>query len=164
MTLSDLTPSTWAARALAGLAVAAVGFAGGWAVNGWRLGERVATIERDAAEDVTAKLRAAELVRDALAGQLAADDKAHTANLKRLTDENDSLRGAVAAGSRVVRIRGAVCPDVPQAPAGSGVDSGAGAALAPDAGQDWLSLRAGIIHAGEQLAACQSALRAFTGQ
>lgn len=174
MTLSDLTPQGLAAKALAALAVAALGFSAGWAVNGWRLGEHVAQVERDVAEDAAkrvgialAKLKDRTAERDALAATLAADDKLHTANLRKLTDENDSLRVAVAAGARVVRVRGAVCPggpNVPQAPAGSGVDSGTGAVLTPAAGQDFLDLRGAAARVGEKLAACQDAVRRMTGQ
>jgi hypothetical protein len=177
MSPADLIPPQYRAIAVAGLlaTVAGLGFAGGWAVNGWRLGGVVATVKAQAAEDKTkavagtlAQLKTATAERDRLAAQLAADDKTHTANLARLTNENEALRGAVAAGSRVVRVRGAVCPeraaDVPQAPAGIGVDSGTGAVLAPAAGQDFFDLRAAVIRTGEKLAACQDAVRRMTGQ
>lgn len=160
---------------LAAVAVAAAAlFGAGWAVNGWRLGTAMATERTHEAEahakalsDALAQRDAAAGQRDALQAQLAANDAAHTATLRSLTDENNSLRGAVAAGARVVRIRGAVCPSapgVPQAPAGGGVDSGTGAILDAQAGQAVLDFRGDAIRVGEKLAACQDAVRAMTGQ
>jgi hypothetical protein len=177
MSPADLIPPQYRALAVAGLlaAVAGLGFAGGWTVNGWRLGSALATAKTQAAEDKAKALAAtvkqrdeAIAERDRTARQLADVDKTATDNLRRLTDENDRLRARVRAGSVVVRVPGAVCPeraaDVPQAPAGSGVDSGTGAVLTPAAGQDFLDLRAAVIRAQGKLDACQQSLGRMTGQ
>jgi hypothetical protein len=146
------------------------GFAGGWAVNGWRLGTAVATAKTqeareraDEAQRVAEALKAAQTRAQALQDRLAAIDADGNETLRRIQRENDALRGAVAAGSRVVRINGASCPgraDVPQAPASGGLDHGTSAELTAGMGQRILNLRAGIGQLETQLAACQDALAA----
>lgn len=177
MSLTDLVPPQYRAVAVCAVlaAVAAVGFAEGWAVNGWRLGTQVATLKQEHAQAVAkaqgealAQVKAAQAERDALAGKLATLDRDYTEQLRTLNYENEALRGRVAAGSAVVRVRGAVCPavgaSVPQAPAGSGVDTGTGAVLSADAGQTVLSLRLALGRVAVKLNACQAAIRAMTGQ
>lgn len=178
MSLTDLIPPQYRLAAMAAAFVAAVGvgFGGGWTVNGWRLGAALEAAkgahEADKAQALAATVRqliTASADRDALAAQLADLDKNATADLKRLTNENETLRGRVAAGTVRVRVNGAVCPgaqpaDVPQAPAGSGVDTGTGAVLTADAGRSVFNLRAAAIREGSKLAACQAALGRLTGQ
>lgn len=158
------TPQGVAVRALAALAVAAVGFLAGWAVNGWRMAGEVEGVKAATAQAYAKALETANTERDTLARKLATVDTDHSATLRRLTDENDRLRAGVAAGSVRVRVPGASCPSLPQAPAGSSVDSGTGALLTAEAGQDFLNLRAAAIRTGEKLAACQDAVRTITGQ
>jgi hypothetical protein len=177
MSPADLIPPQYRALAVAGLLAACVGLgaAGGWAVNGWRMGAAAERAKATAAEDKSkalaatlAQLKTAQGERDALALKLGAIDKTATDNLTRLSNENENLRARVAAGRGVVRVPGAVCPqraaDVPQAPAGSGLDSGTGAVLAPAAGQDFFDLRAALIRAQAKLDACQQSLGRITGQ
>lgn len=154
--------------------VAALGFGGGWAVNGWRLGTQVATVKQQHAQAVTdattatlAQFKTAVAERDALALKLAGIDRAYSDQLRSKQSENDNLRNAVRTGTRVVRINGASCnpagsANVPQAGAGSSVDSGSGAVLGADAGQAVLSIRAGALNFDAKLSACQSALSRIT--
>lgn len=176
MTLWPLpTPSGLAVRALAALAVASAGFLAGWGINGWRLGAEVATVKATAAQAQAKavgaaldQLKAATADRDAKAVALAAIDAAGSETLRRFQRENESLRGAVAAGSRVVRVRGAECPaataDLSGTPARGGVDTGGGTILGPQAGTDVLDFRADAQRVAAKLDACQSALGCLTGQ
>lgn len=154
--------------------VLAVGLATGWAVNGWRLGAETARLRTAAAEEATGRvsraldtLKAAQAQRDALAATLAGIDADRNESLRRFNHENDRLRDGATTGAVRVRVVGATCPgaaDVPQAAAPGSVDTGAGPELGPDARQRYFTLRAALGTVGEQLAACQAAARALTGQ
>lgn len=172
----DLIPAQY--RVAAELAVLAVALAAagacGWMVNGWRLESRNAH-DREAFAQERAKALGVAVAardvaikdRDALAGKLAAIDAASLDNLRRFEHANDTLAARADAGTVRVRVVGAACPaahDVPQAAAPAGVDSGTGAELGPDARRRYFALRGALGHAVEQLAACQSAARAMTGQ
>lgn len=171
--LTALAP--WWARIALCLALFAAGGVAGWTVDSWRLAAKVAdakvgeaNLRADVSGRALAQARVATAQRDALAGKLSTLDAQASANLRKMQDENETLRAGVRAGTRVVRVAGAVCPertaDVPQAPAAGGVDSGAGAVLSADAGQLVYDLRARIIRTERKLSACQGAAQALTGQ
>lgn len=172
----SLIPAPYRAAAVAGLLAACVGlgFAGGWAVNGWRLGTELQADKARHAQavakglsDAIAQRDAAIKERDAKAAQLAAIDADASETLRRFNRANDSLRPGVAAGTVRVRVHGAECPrpaDVPQAPARGGVDSGTGAVLAPETGSAVLDLRADAERVARKLDACQRSLGCITGQ
>lgn len=157
----DVIPAPYRIAALACVVAAACAgsFAAGWGVNGWRLGAQVERDNATRAEAAARDLKAATDERDALAGKLAASAGERQKELRSLQDENDRLRRAVATGVVRVRVPGAVCPDVPKAPGGRVVDSGAGAVLTPDAGQTVYDLRAAAGRIGIKLNACQDALK-----
>lgn len=78
---------------LVGAVVALVlGFGAGWSVNGWRLAEKVATVERDAATDRAASANAA---LDQLAGRMEAMNTSATAaqlDVSTLAAKMDQIR------------------------------------------------------------------------
>ena len=172
MSLTDALP--WQLRALFMAALVAVGAAGAWVVDSWRLEGQIATLKAQHAQaiaDATAKAFAAQRKADAdhaaLADKIAAIDAANHDNFVRFEHENDRLAADADAGSVRVRVIGANCPgsgDVPQAPAAADVDSGAGAELGADARRRYFALRAALGQVQSQLAACQQAGRAMTGQ
>jgi len=158
--------------AKAGLLLVCFGL--GWLVNGWRLSAELADVQsshsraiaRAAAETLTAQQE-----RDALAdekrqrlagiGTEAAKQGVQNAN------ENERVNTCLRDGSCVLRIR-AQCPpaasNVPSARPGGGVDTPAPAVLAPETGQAYTALRAGILETERVLRACQASLGVFTGQ
>jgi len=164
-----MTPRQYAAAAiLVGVAVVSAGTA--WTVQGWRKAGEIATLKQQHAEavSVAAKASADELTRvtsqrDALQLQLSTIAGSATAALTKAQNENDSMRDCVRRGTCGVRIA-ATCPTnppgLPASASGGGVDSGTAAVLTPQAGQDYFSLRAGIIKTEGVLAACQASLRA----
>ncbi len=153
---------------------AAVGFGAGWGVNGWRMGAEVATLKQQHAEAVTASYSAGmteqarlQALKDEQNKGLAVIDADELAKLRSAQNENETLRGRVAAGSVRLRVA-AVCPppvgNVPPPGPSGGVDTGAGPSLTADAEQAYLSLRAGIPETERKLAACQRSAALLTGQ
>lgn len=64
-------------RLLLGLAVAVAAFVAGWSVNGWRMGERMASLERDLADARTAAATHARRVESLSAGLAARTAEIH---------------------------------------------------------------------------------------
>ncbi len=171
-----MTPAT--ARTLIQLAIVGgvlvVTFGAGWAVNGWRLGTKVEALKAEhsaaaAAAATKAGEQLAEVVaeRDALANKLDQVDHAGTNELKRLKDENETLRRRVAAGTVGLRVAG-TCPAVNTPTTGTaqggGMDSGAAPVLTATAEQDYFALRENITSGETKLTACQRSLVELTGQ
>lgn len=153
------------------MAIAALGFAGGWVFNGWRLGAELQTIhaahaqERaDQAEAFSQRRAALAQERDALAERLHLIDTTKTAQLTKAQNENKSLAARIAAGSVGLRID-ATCPSAgtgkAESPESGGVDSPAGAQLSAVAGQAYSALRENITTTEVTLQACQGALAEF---
>lgn len=150
-------------------------FGTGWKVKGVMDGAELADVKAQHAQlvaDATARTLAAQKKADAehqlLADHLAADSSDRFKELNRREREIDTLRPAVADGSRVVRVADATCPggpgDVSKAASGGRVDPAAGAVLSAAAGQTVLDLRASITGTEHQLAACQATVKCITGQ
>lgn len=153
------------------MTIAALGFAGGWVFNGWRLGAELQTIhaahaqERaDQAEAFGQRRKALAQERDALAERLHLIDTTKTAQLTKAQNENRSLAARIAAGSVGLRID-ATCPSAGTGQAesaeSSGVDSPAGAQLSAAAGSTYSALRESITITEVTLQACQSSLAEF---
>ena len=146
------------------------GGGGAWWLQGLRLTAAKGEYEHAKAEGLQVALtatRKADGERDALAVKLAALDKTHSDELKRINDEKDHLADCLRTGKCGLRVA-ATCPrapsGLPQAPAGSGVDSSTGPEFGPDARQDYLNLRSALKKAAEQINACGESLAAITGQ
>lgn len=153
------------------MAIAALGFSGGWVFNGWRLGAELQTIhathakERaDKAEAYSQRRAALTQERDALADRLHQADQTHTAQLQKARHENKSLADRIAAGAVGLRID-ATCPGTGTGQAGGAesgsVDSPAGAQLSAAAGRAYSALRENIATTEVTLQACQGALAEF---
>lgn len=150
------------------MAIAALGFSGGWVFNGWRLGAELQTIHATHAKERAEKAEAysqrrAALTqgRDALADRLHQADQTHTAQLQKARHENKSLADRIAAGSVGLRID-ATCTSAgagqAQSAESGSVDSPAGAQLTPTAGRAYSALRDSITTTEVTLQACQGAL------
>jgi prophage endopeptidase len=151
----------------------AAAFGTGWAVNGWRLGDKVSKLEATHATTVADSMReglrefsrvvAERDAKQAQLNRIAADGLAAIAKAK---NETDRLRRCLADGTCGLRIR-ATCPppapDVPGAPGGGGVATAPAPFLDPAAGPDYLALRENITLTEATLATCQKALGAFGG-
>lgn len=97
---------------------------------------------------------------NALQSRLNAIDAQGSTELRKVKDENDSLRLRVAAGGGL-RVP-AVCvpsPTTGATPDSSRVDFGGTAVLTTDAGQRYLDARENVGETEVKLRACQSALR-----
>lgn len=167
-----ISPALIKAAIVAGAVV--VGFGGGWAVNGWRLGTKVESLKAehlqtvaDAATAAGLQLAEATRERDALAATLSGIDVAGMAELKRTKNENETLRSRVASGAVGLRVA-ATCPAVNPAAAGKTeggrLDSGTAPVLDAAAESTYFALRQGITDTEATLTACQGALGAFSGQ
>lgn len=172
-----LIPAPWLiwVRIAVVVLLAGLCFGTGCKVTSWRDASAIADVKvahSQAIADATARTHAAQLKVDAehqlLADHLAADSSDRFKELNRREREIDTLRPAVADGSRVVRVADATCPggpgDLPKATGGGRVDPAAGAVLSAAAGQTVLDLRASITGTEHQLAACQAAVKCITGQ
>jgi hypothetical protein len=158
--------------AYAGLAVVLFGL--GWLVNGWRLASELSHLEASQARAVATAADATLTLqheRDAQAaatrGKLAAVGTDAAAQSTKDQNDKDRVNSCLRDGSCVLRIR-AQCPagtsNVPSAGAGGSVDTAAPAVLAPEAGQAYQSLRAGILETERVLKTCQRSLAVLTGQ
>lgn len=143
-----------AIKAIGAAIAAAVGFAGGWAVNGWRHD----SMEVEAIKEAQDAKDAAIAERDKLAKKLADADDAQRTKLKEANDETNRLRDCLRTGTCGLRVK-ATCKSKPATNTGASVDSGTGAELDPDAGSAYFALRDGINQVTAQLAACQDQLR-----
>lgn len=150
----------------------AVGIGIGWSLNGWRLSGHVADAKaetasaRDAHQADLAAISnaAAQQVREALAKQQEAQqavaelDRKHTEELKNALEENERLRGDVAAGRRRLQLK-ASCPansgNVPGATGTTGLGDAAGPRLDDAAERDYWRLRDRIELATKQIATLQ---------
>lgn len=151
----------------------AVGIGIGWSLNGWRLSGQIAEAKTETANERTAHQAdlaaisnaAAQQVRQALAKQQEAQqavaelDRKYTEELQNALDENDRLRGDVAAGRRRLRLK-ASCPansgDVPSATGTTRLDYAGTFELSAEAGRNVLDIRAGIIADRAALKALQT--------
>ena len=151
--------SPWVGLGAALLSAAALG--GSY----WQGRQDGRALERD---KVTAERNAATIQRDKalrerdeLADKLRQADDVHTSQLQKARDETTALRDRSAAGAVRLRVA-AFCldqrPAVPEAPAASGVDPGAGAELDTAARSAYFALRDGIDAVQGKLAACQDQL------
>jgi len=108
----------------------AVGFGGGWSVNGWRKdashAEELAAI--DAAKDQA--VSEAESRRQRVAAAYAALDAKHYQEITNAQAVQDRLRADLAAGRKRLLVR-ATCPAPATVPAGAGAP-GLGDAAAPE--------------------------------
>lgn len=154
----------------------AVGIGIGWSLNGWRLSGKVAdaktetAMARDAhrADLAAISNAAAQQVREALAKQQEAQhavaelDRKHTEEMKNALQENDRLRGDVAAGRRRLQLK-ANCPtssgDVPGATGTAGLGDAAAPRLDDAAERDYWRLRDGVATARNQVVALQQYVR-----
>lgn len=141
------------------LLLATVGFAGGWAVNGWRLDAEHGQERIQLAKERNDQLLQAIRQRDDLGEKVAALDKTRTAQLTKARNENQALTDRLAAGTAGLRIE-ATCPQSgpTEGTRTAGVDSGAAAELTPAARQAYSALRQNIIETEGRLSACQELL------
>lgn len=145
--------------------VAAVGFGGGWAVNGWRLSSTHNAEKAEAAMAAKRQLDAMVSDRDRLAGALAQSNDLHLNLWEKDRGETNKLRDCLRRGTCGLRVA-ATCPDPNRPPGtpGAGVGAGTGARLAADAEPDYFALRDGITRTQRKLAACQAELKLRTAQ
>lgn len=143
----------------------AVGAAGGWLVNGWRLGSELAGLQAAhngliaAANATTLAAVKAEQDRYKTREQERNNiDAGKTAELAKAQHELQTLRTGVADGSIGLRVA-ATCPrstgDVPARSSGPGVDDGAAPELTADAQQAYYSLLENIATMTKQLEGLQ---------
>lgn len=139
------------------VALAAALFLAGWLVNGWRWDARMNDLRRTYAEATTKASEEARERESVLAEALAIIDAERTAERTKADEENARLRAAVDAGVKRLRVNvRCPAPRLPEAPAGSGVDHGAGAELDPSTRPDYFALRSGLIRVEAKLKACQA--------
>ena len=146
-------------RLFAIAAAVVVVFLAGWNVNGWRWENKVSAMQLAWSTAATEASEAARDKEQQLAAQVAELDARYTAERKIRDEETNSLRAAVDAGARRLRIA-ATCPAdrVPATAAGPGVDTGAGAELTADARSAYFDLRSGLSRVEAKLAACRGIL------
>lgn len=139
---------------------AAVAFASGWAVNGWRLNAQhdAERVERLKTEAESARL--ADRARALKDAELRTIRDTSTANLDKARDENRQLRDRLDLGSFGLRVRATCPPRLPTAGAATSADVGTSAELAADARPAYHALRDGIVVTESRLRACQAELRA----
>lgn len=162
-----IPPLPWVRIGLV-VALALMLFGAGWCVRNWQAEAELATLH---ATQATALQKLAEANNDAAQKAVYRQQKLEAANsqvdslqgeLTHAQADNDRLRAAVAAGTRVVRIA-AACPanpgSLPAAPAAASVDHAPTVELTPVVGQDVLSIRAGIVADQGALTALQQYVR-----
>lgn len=148
---------------LAVIALISIGFAAAWVWQANAYGQVIASAQSDHQKDLaTVSAAGTKQAREALAKQqsaeqkLAALDKTATEQKGKLNAENDTLRRAVADGTRRLRIAGscsAVGGNMPGTTSAAGVGDAGAIELDRETGQAVLDLRRDII-------ADQAALRA----
>ena len=147
----------------------------GWTAATWRKDAQIATIKNEHATELAAATSQAlalqqerDAARSTLAAKLSTVDAEGVRALKKAQNETDRLRTCVRNGTCGVRVE-ATCPPasgsvLPSTATNSGVDSGAGARLTPEAEQDYFNLRTDIKRVQTKLSACQAAAANLTGQ
>ena len=150
------------AKTIIALALALAGFAGGWAVQGWRAGAELAEVRqkhaevlREIADKTTETVRAVARASQAANAAITAADQKSIERIAQNEEETNRLRACVRDGTCGVRIitKSAVCSSVGSGPADSSASSLGDAAveLNPDAGQRVLDLRASVQLDAEKL-------------
>jgi prophage endopeptidase len=141
---------------------AAIIFATGWTVNGWRWEakeDRLVSEYRDTKDQAVAE---AENRRATVARAYAEVDARYTKEMADAQAENDALRRDVAAGRKRLLVN-ARCPAAAAVPApagGAGVDPAPAPELGPDAVEAYHDLRRQHRQVTDQLLACQDMLMA----
>lgn len=146
-------------RSIIVIGASAALFFAGWTVNGWRMGERIASIQAEHAKE-----------RDELQSRInQASDAARSAQLalseqiQVINDENQKLQGDLArarddvsTGRRVVYVK-ATCPAVPGTDSSPATgDPGGPARLDADAGQRYMAFRAAYAEQLKALKVCRA--------
>ena len=157
------------AYALAVIALVGVGFAAAWFWQANAYGKVIATNEANRQADLASIANAgADQARKALAKQqdaeqrLATLDKTATEEKVKANAENETLRRAVADGTRRLRIAGncsAGSGNVSQATSAAGVGDAGTVELSAATGRSVLDIRAGIIADQAALKAAQAYIR-----
>ncbi len=160
----------WGVLALL-IALSAGSFAGAWFWQANTYGETIATNEANYKADLSSIANAAAAqARKALAKQQEAEARAAASDAKYTKEkaddlaENESLRRAVADGTRRLRIAGTCSTgsgssSVPETSSTSGVGDAGSIELSATAGRSVLDIRAGIIADQEALKAAQAYIR-----
>jgi prophage endopeptidase len=158
-----------AAYSVAVVVLLATGFAAAWFWQANAYGKVIATNESSRQADLTLIANVgADQARKALARQqdaeqrLAQLDKSATEEKVKANAENETLRRAVADGTRRLRIAGscrASGGNVPGTASASGLGDAGTVELATGTGQSILNIRAGIIADQAALKAAQSYIR-----
>ena len=149
-------------KGLIALALTLAGFAGGWAVQGWRAGaelasahQRHAEVLRGIADKTTKTVQAVARAGQAANAAISAADQKSIERIAKNDEENSRLRACVRDGTCGVRIitKSAVCSSVGAGPADSSAGGLGDAAieLDPEAGQRVLDLRASVQLDAEKL-------------
>ena len=150
------------AKTIIALALALAGFAGGWAVQGWRTGAELATVRqmhaevlREIADKTTETVQAVARAGQAANAAITAADQKSIERIAKNDEENSRLRACVRVGTCGVRIitKSAVCSSVGSGPTDSSAGRVGDAAveLDPEAGQRVLDLRASVQLDAEKL-------------
>lgn len=157
------------AYGLAVIALFGVGFATAWLWQANAYGQIIATNEANHQADLTAIANAgAKQAREALAKQqdaeqkLAVLDKDATEQKEKANAENETLRRAVADGTRRLRITGSCSAGsgkVSQATSAARMGDAGSVELSAAAGRSVLDIRAGIIADQAALRAAQAYIR-----
>lgn len=157
------------AYGLAVIALVGVGFSAAWFWQANAYGQTIATNEANHQVDLTTIANAgAAQARQALAKQrdaeqkLAALDKDATEQKEKANAENETLRRAVADGTRRLRIAGSCSADggnVSQATSAASVGDAGTVELSAATGRSVLDIRAGIIADQAALKAAQAYIR-----
>lgn len=143
----------------------ALGAAGGWVINGWRLNAELSSLTTvhngliAAANATTLAAVNAEQARYKVRERERDDiDAAKTEQLTKAKDELQTLRTGVTNGSIGLRVA-ATCPrsagNMPARSSGPGVDDGAAPELTADAQQAYFSLLEAIALMRSQLEGLQ---------
>jgi prophage endopeptidase len=157
------------AYALAVIALIGIGFAGAWLWQANAYSKVIATNEAGRQADIALIANAgADQARKALAKQqdaeqkLAALDKDATEQKEKANAENETLRRAVADGTRRLRIAGSCSAgggSVSQTASAAGVGDAGSVELSAAVGRAVLDLRASIISDQAALKAAQAYIR-----
>lgn len=152
---------TTAERLVALACLLVLGFAAGWAVNGWRLGEQIKATAEAAEKQRADAVRWAMTEQDRAAQAMRQQD---TEAQQRIAEKNEQLSAferCIADGRGCgLRVKVARCPaGVPEAGAAAGVGGGSqqSVELADSVGPDYRTLRTGIVRLEQALKVCVNA-------